>query len=119
MYCSCSNLCVIAASMHIVLCVVCQELNRVVILISYWVILTTPLSPKRGHHTSGVWCSRWRLLGLSVTLFLWERASSWSAIYVVSFPDPPVLRAKEGLVYKVGILGCADSAVVGKLRNKT
>ena len=38
---------------------------------------------------------------------------------VVSFPDPPVLRTKEGLVYKVEILGCADSAVVGKLRNKT
>ena len=38
---------------------------------------------------------------------------------VVSFPDPPALRAKEGLVYKVRILGCADSAVVGKLRNKT
>ena len=38
---------------------------------------------------------------------------------LVSFPDPPVLRAKEGLVYKVGILGCADSAVVGKLHNKT
>ena len=26
---------------------------------------------------------------------------------IVSFPDPP---AKEGLVYKVGILGCAESA---------
>ena len=33
--------------------------------------------------------------------------------YLVSFPDPPVL---EGLVYKVGIFGCADSAVVCKLR---
>ena len=33
--------------------------------------------------------------------------------YLVSFPDPPML---EGLVYKVGILGCADSAVVFKLR---
>ena len=36
---------------------------------------------------------------------------------LVLFPDPPVLRRKEGLVYKVGILGCADSAVVGKLHN--
>ena len=31
---------------------------------------------------------------------------------LVSFPDPPVFHAKEGLVYKVGILGCANSAVV-------
>ena len=31
---------------------------------------------------------------------------------VVSFPDPPVLRVKEG-----GILGWADSAFMGKLRN--
>ena len=31
-------------------------------------------------------------------------------IIVIPFPDPPVLRAKEGLVYKVGILGCAESA---------
>ena len=38
---------------------------------------------------------------------------------LVWFPDPPVLHAKEGLVYKVGILGFADSAVVGILRNKT
>ena len=29
---------------------------------------------------------------------------------LVWFPDPPVLRAKEGLVYKVEILGCAESA---------
>ena len=42
-----------------------------------------------------------------------------SISYIVSFPDPPVFRSKEGLVYKVGILGYADSAVVGKLRNKT
>ena len=40
-------------------------------------------------------------------------------VYLVSFPDPPLLHVKEGLVYKVGILGCADSAVVGQLRNKT
>ena len=33
-----------------------------------------------------------------------------SQLPLVSFPDPPVLRAKEGLVYKVGILGCAESA---------
>ena len=46
-----------------------------------------------------------------------EKDAGRSAL--VSFPDLPVLCAKEGLVYKVGILGCADSAVVGKLRNKT
>ena len=38
---------------------------------------------------------------------------------LVPRPTPPLLRAKKGLVTKVGILGGADSAVVGKLRNKT
>ena len=38
-------------------------------------------------------------------------------LYCTSFPDPPLLHMKEGLVYQVGIIGCADSAVVGKLCN--
>ena len=47
----------------------------------------------------------------------------WARIFsrVMTRPTRPVplLRAKEGLVTNVGILGCTDSAVVGKLRNKT
>ena len=38
---------------------------------------------------------------------------------LVCFPDPPLLHKKEGLVEKVIILGCADSAVVGNCITKS
>ena len=40
-----------------------------------------------------------------------ECLKSYSATAViVPFPDPSLLCTKKGLVYKVGILGCAESA---------
>ena len=53
------------------------------------------------------------------THHLYNLQCTSSMFTLVLFPDSPVLHTKEGLVYKVGILGCAVSAVVGKLRNKT
>ena len=37
---------------------------------------------------------------------------SYACVLLVLFPYPPVLCAKEDLVYKVRIHGCADSTVV-------
>ena len=63
-------------------------------------------------------CLRHDLL-LPQGLQLWaEDLCFLSGAYkLVSFPDPPMLRARGS--GKVRILGCADSAVVGELRNKT
>ena len=44
---------------------------------------------------------------------------AYSQTFLVSFPDPSLAPRERGSVTNVGILGCADSAVVGKLRNKT
>ena len=53
-------------------------------------------------------------------LFAITRIKGVAPVYVVSFPDPHVLPPeREGLVYNVRILGCAESACVWKFRNVT
>ena len=58
------------------------------------------------------------IYGRSFSLYGTPHSMKAIAVYIAhlracSIVPRPLLRAKKGLVTKVGILGCADSAVVG------